>query len=243
MVRLCCRPDPDIPGRLFMRGNGRRSAVIRPDDRCRTNLGYYTTPGAMDVELRDSYSPDTEGDHEDTMEDALQTDQPIDTIPEQRKPRLSAPSALQAAILSFEADSLNADVNEYGKLHFSISSVSTQFLSGNQCMHVRVFGNETEIIISRYEDHFLVSADEVVFYVFMVIVLTFLTAYQVIATQIGTMGTIVYARNAFLESGLVSHYSSPNGSQFELQFLLHLSYVEDLTSKPRLSKPDQSLNW
>ncbi|BAT78670.1 hypothetical protein VIGAN_02138100 [Vigna angularis var. angularis] len=32
-------------------------------------------------------------------------------------------------------------------------------------------GNETEIIISRYEDHFLV-----------------------IATQIGTMGTIVYAR-------------------------------------------------
>lgn len=66
-------------------------------------------------------------------------------------------------------------------------------------------GNETEIIISRYEDHFLVSADGVVFYVFMVIVLTFLTAYQVIATQIGTMGTIVYARSAcdFCEISLI----------------------------------------
>ncbi|XP_014498911.2 uncharacterized protein LOC106759996 isoform X2 [Vigna radiata var. radiata] len=38
-------------------------------------------------------------------------------------------------------------------------------------MYACASGNETEIIISRYEDHFLV-----------------------IATQIGTMGTIVYAR-------------------------------------------------
>ncbi|KOM41549.1 hypothetical protein LR48_Vigan04g174700 [Vigna angularis] len=76
----------------------------------------------------------------------------------------------------------------------NMESSTSQFPVSQLNFSREINGNETEIIISRYEDHFLVSADGVVFYVFMVIVLTFLAAYQVIATQIGTMGTIVYAR-------------------------------------------------
>ncbi|WVZ19821.1 hypothetical protein V8G54_007143 [Vigna mungo] len=43
---------------------------------------YYTTPGARDVELCDSYSPDTEGALEDTLEDVLQADPSLDVMSE-----------------------------------------------------------------------------------------------------------------------------------------------------------------
>ncbi|KAG2399822.1 uncharacterized protein HKW66_Vig0103250 [Vigna angularis] len=94
----------------------------------------------------------------------------------------------------------------------NMESSTSQFPVSQLNFSREINGNETEIIISRYEDHFLVSADGVVFYVFMVIVLTFLAAYQVIATQIGTMGTIVYASHKFGVLGVScsSTFSSSN---------------------------------
>ncbi|WVZ10648.1 hypothetical protein V8G54_015178 [Vigna mungo] len=85
--------------RLLMRGNGRRSAVIRIDDRCSTNLGwqlisrssYYTTLGARDDRATGSYSPDSvlvvaedtlEANLEDVLEDAVQAEQTVEAIPE-----------------------------------------------------------------------------------------------------------------------------------------------------------------
>ncbi|WVZ07303.1 hypothetical protein V8G54_020649 [Vigna mungo] len=90
--------------RLFMCGNGGRSAIIRTNDRLRTNLGwqliskgsYYTIPGARDVGLRGSYRPDSvlvvghklmhldtlEATLEDTLEDVVQAEQPVEAVPE-----------------------------------------------------------------------------------------------------------------------------------------------------------------
>jgi len=59
-----------------------------------------------------------------------------------------------------------------------------------------------------------------VIYVFMVTLLNFLTTYQVIATQIGTMGTIMYARSAsgFCAISLISFIFLDNWN-FEQQIL------------------------
>ncbi|KAL9313637.1 hypothetical protein ACSQ67_019089 [Phaseolus vulgaris] len=58
-------------------------------------------------------------------------------------------------------------------MSMNTESSTSQFPVSQLNFSREINGNETEIIISRYEDHFLV-----------------------IATQIGTMGTIVYARSA-----------------------------------------------
>ncbi|WVZ19200.1 hypothetical protein V8G54_006522 [Vigna mungo] len=82
-------------GRPLMRGNGRRSAVIRTDNRLRTNLGYYTTLGARDDRATCSYRPDSvlwsvmsigidtlEATLEETLEDVVQAEEPVEAVPE-----------------------------------------------------------------------------------------------------------------------------------------------------------------
>lgn len=76
-------------------------------------------------------------------------------------------------------------------------------------------GNKTDIVICSYDDHFLVSfPSQILLSMFSFKMLSFVKAFcyfQVIATQIGSMGTILHARYAL--------------SVIQLScFFLHISY-------------------
>lgn len=95
-------------------------------------------------------------------------------------------------------------------------------------------GNKTDFVICSYDDHFLVSLNPMDLYeLFMGQHLIFLIRFQVVATQIGSMGTILHARFSFFFffSFLFASFGRKKFLHYRIQFAERFFTVDDWLQK------------